>query len=76
MNGTFRSRMAWFSLVWIAHLTKFFSKGPERSAAGFNAFARNLNGLSGYAFLPFALIFKFLEKIVREKADIFLVCPV
>lgn len=40
-----------------------------------NAFAINWKDLAGYVFPPFALIFKCLEKIRREKAEIVFVCP-
>jgi hypothetical protein len=35
----------------------------------------NWRGLAGYVFPPFALIFKCLEKIRREKAGVVFICP-
>ncbi|KZS06633.1 Uncharacterized protein APZ42_029853 [Daphnia magna] len=76
VNGFSRRERVFFCLAWNAQLPNFFSWGPQPGAAGVNAFARNWKGLSGYAFPPFALIFKCLEKISRERANIVLVCPV
>jgi hypothetical protein len=76
INSTFPSRVDLFSSAWNSQLPIFFSWGPQPGAVGVNAISPNWKKLSGYAFPPFTLIFKCLEKISREKANIVLVCPV
>jgi hypothetical protein len=72
----------WFSKVdvfashWNAQLPLFISWRPQPQAMRTDAFSVNWNGLAGYIFPPFALIFKCLEKIRREKADVVFVCPI
>ena len=73
INSKFPSQVDLFSSAWNAQLPNFFSWSPQPGAAGVNAFARNWKGLSGYAFPPFALILKCLEKISREMANVVLV---
>jgi hypothetical protein len=57
-------------------VAEFFLLEPTAERCGCQCIRSQLDGLSGYAFPQFALIFKCLEKISREKANIILVCPV
>ena len=41
-----------------------------------NAFSLNWSNHAGYAFPPFSLVPKCLEKLRREKANLVLICPV
>nr|ACB38666.1 reverse transcriptase [Daphnia pulex] len=65
-----------FASPWNAHLPAFISWFPQPGAMATNAFSVNWKGLSGYIFPPFALIFKCIEKIRRERATAVFVCPV
>jgi hypothetical protein len=57
------------------HSFRRSSHGYLRAEAT-NAFSFNWERVSGFLFHPFALIFKCLEKIRREKATAVFVCPV
>ena len=76
INEIWPSDIDLFSSAWNAQLPSFFSWLPQPGAAGVNAFSRNWKGFFGYVFPPFSLIFKCLEKIVKEEANIVFVCPV
>lgn len=65
-----------FSSYWSAQLPSFVFWCPQPGATAVNAFSLNWQGRLGYAFPPFALISRCLEKIRREKANIVMVCPV
>jgi hypothetical protein len=65
-----------FATPWNAQLPSFISWHPQPGAMTTNAFSVNWGGLLAYCFPPFALIFKCLEKIRREKALVVFVCPV
>lgn len=64
-----------FASRWNAQLTKFISWQPQPQAMMVNAFAINWKDLAGYVFPPFTQIFKCLEKIRREKAEVDFICP-
>ena len=64
-----------FASQWNAQLIKFISWRPQPQAMRVNGFAINWRGLAEYVFPPFALIFKCLEKIRREKAEVVFICP-
>jgi hypothetical protein len=65
-----------FATPWNAQLPAFISWHPQPGALAANAFSFNWSEMSAYCFPPFALIFKCLEKIRREKAIVVFVCPV
>jgi hypothetical protein len=65
-----------FAASWNNQLPQFFSWGPQPGAIAANAFSVNWKNIHGYAFPPFSLIFKCLEKLRREKASIILICPI
>jgi hypothetical protein len=65
-----------FSSHWNAQLPSFVSWRPQPGASAVNAFSLNGSNHAGYAFLPFSLIPKCLEKLRREKANLVLICPV
>lgn len=65
-----------FATPWNAQLPSFISWHPQPGAMATNAFSVNWEGLFVYCFPPFALIFKCLDKIRREKALVVFVCPV
>ena len=65
-----------FSSFWNAQLPAFVSWRPQPESSAVNAFSIGWGGCFGYAFPPFALIPKCLEKIRREKANIVIVSPV
>ena len=76
VNKIWPSKVDLFAAFWNAQLPSFFSWGPQPGAAGVDAFARNWVGLEGYAFPPFSLIFRCLDKIAREEAKVVFICPV
>ncbi|KZS18169.1 Uncharacterized protein APZ42_015730 [Daphnia magna] len=49
---------------------------PQPEATAVNAFSLNWSDRAGYAFPPFALIPKCLEKLRREKPYLVMICPV
>jgi hypothetical protein len=65
-----------FSSHWNAQLPSFVSWRPQPGASAVNAFLLNWSSHAGYAFPPFALIPKCLEKLRREKANLVFICPV
>lgn len=65
-----------FSSFWNAQLPAYVSWRPQPESTAVNAFSINWSGLVGYAFPPFALLSKCLEKIRKEAANIIMVCPV
>ena len=65
-----------FASAWNTQLPYFCSWRPQPGASAVNAFSFNWSTCSGYAFPPFSLIFKCLEKVRRERACLCLVCPV
>lgn len=65
-----------FSSHWNAQLHSFVTWRPQPGAAAVNAFSQNWLDHAGYAFPPFALIAKCLEKLRRERANIIIICPV
>jgi hypothetical protein len=65
-----------FSSYWNAQVPSFVSWRPQPEATAVNAFSLNWFDYVGYAFPPFALVPKCLEKIRREKANLVMVCPV
>uniref|UniRef100_A0A0P6EQZ6 Reverse transcriptase/ribonuclease h/methyltransferase n=1 Tax=Daphnia magna TaxID=35525 RepID=A0A0P6EQZ6_9CRUS len=65
-----------FSSHWNTQLPLFVSWRPQPGAAAVNAFSLNWLNHSGYAFPPFSLIPKCLEKLRREKANLLMICPV
>ena len=69
-------RIDLFSSAWNAQLPAFVSWRPQPGATAVNAFSLNWFGIDSYAFPPFALISKCLEKIRRERANLVLICPV
>jgi hypothetical protein len=64
-----------FASAWNAQLPRFVSWLLQPQALAANAFALNWSDLKGYAFPPFALIPRCLDKIRRDQADVVLVCP-
>ncbi|XP_057365008.1 uncharacterized protein LOC130685703 [Daphnia carinata] len=65
-----------FATPWNAQLPSFISWHPQPGAMATNAFSVNWKGLLAYCFPPFALIFKCLGKIRREKSVVVFFCPV
>jgi hypothetical protein len=65
-----------FASSWNSQLPRFIAWGPQPGAFAANAFSVHWESIYGYAFPPFSLIFRCLEKIRREKASIVLICPV
>jgi hypothetical protein len=65
-----------FSSLWNAQLPKFVSWRPQPGSTAVNAFSVNWGDFMGYAFPPFNVIPKCLEKIGRELANTVMVCPV
>jgi hypothetical protein len=65
-----------FSSFWNAQLPAYVSWRPQPESTAINAFSINWSGRMGYAFPPFALLSKCLEKIRKEAANIVMVCPV
>lgn len=68
-----------FGSLCNAQLPKFVSWRPQPGSPAVNAFSVNWGGIYGilcYAFPPFTLITKCLEKIRRELANTVMVCPV
>lgn len=64
-----------FASAWNAQLPRFVSWLPQPQDLAVNAFALNWSNLEGYAFPPFSLIPRCLDKIRRDQADVVLVCP-
>ena len=62
-----------FSSAWNAQLPSFFSWLPQPGA---ERLCSQLERLFRLRFPPFSLIFKCLEKVVKEEANIVFVCPV
>jgi hypothetical protein len=58
-----------------AQTNKFISWKPDQLAVGTDAFTVNWLGLNAYAFPPFCLIPKVLEKIRKELSEIVLIAP-
>ena len=56
-------------------LPRFFSWRPDPYSEAVNAFSQSWQNLYGYAFPPFNMIGKVLNKISREKCIVLLVCP-
>ena len=65
-----------FAMFWNRQLPTFVSWKPQPEALATNAFSMNWNGFLGYAFPPFALVSRCLEKIRREAAELVLITPV
>ncbi len=65
-----------FSSYWNAQVPAFVSWRPHPEATAVNAFSLNWVDHAGYAFPPFALVPKCLEKVRREKANLVMVCSV
>lgn len=65
-----------FATMWNAQLPSFVSWRPQPSSIATNALSLSWKNGSYYAFPPFSLILKCLEKIRREEATIIFVCPV
>jgi hypothetical protein len=65
-----------FAASWNNQLPQFISWGPQPGAVAANAFSVSWKDICGYAFPPFSVIFKCLEKLRREKASIILICPI
>jgi hypothetical protein len=65
-----------FASSWNSQLPRFIAWGPQPGAFAANAFSVRWENIYGYAFPPFSLIFRCIEKIRREKASIILICPV
>lgn len=65
-----------FAAPWNKQLPRFISWKPQPGAAEVNAFSVSWSNVRGYAFPPFSLIFRCIEKLRREKATIVLVCPI
>ena len=60
----------------VTPVTGYLSWRPQPGVSAVNAFSLNWSSHAGYAFPPFALIPKCLEKLRREKANLFFICPV
>ena len=65
-----------FSSHWNAQLLSFVSWRPQPGASTVNAFLLNWPNHAGYAFLPFALIPKCLEKLRKAKVNLVPFCPI
>lgn len=76
LNDLWRVDVDLFAAPWNSHLESFVSWKPQPGAMATNAFSLNWSELRGYAFPPFSLIFKCIDKIRREGSSIVLVCPV
>jgi hypothetical protein len=57
-------------------MSSFCSWKPQPGASNINAFSLNWSTFFGYAFPPFSLILKCLEKIRREQACVCFVCQI
>ena len=75
LNSIWKMEVDLFASFWNRQLEVFVSWKIQPQALSTNAFALNWSDLKGYAFPPFALVGKCLEKIRREEADLVLVCP-
>jgi len=64
-----------FASAWNAQLPEFVSWLPQPNAIGTDALSIPWSGLKGYAFPPFCLIKDCLSKIIRERAELVLICP-
>jgi len=60
-----------FASAWNAQLSSFCSWKPQPGASNINAFSLNWNTYFDYAFPPFSLIFKCLEKILVQSKLLF-----
>ena len=76
VTGVWSCDVDLFASAWNAQLDNFVSWIPQPRAMAVNAFSLNWRSVAGYAFPPFNLIFKCLDKIRREKANLVLICPV
>jgi hypothetical protein len=56
-------------------VTRFYSWIPDPDSVGVDAFAYSWRDDLGYAFPPFALIGRVLQKIVQDRAKVILVAP-
>ena len=65
-----------FAASWNSQLHRFISWGPQPGAIAANAFSVSWKDVQGYAFPPFSLIFRCIDKLRREKASIVLICPI
>ena len=54
---------------------KFLSWRPDPDASGIDAFAHSWSGLRCYAFPPFSVMGKVLQKILQDKANVTLIAP-
>ena len=66
-----------FASRFIKKLDLFVSWGPDSEAFAVNAFSLDwsLLNLNIYAFPPFSLIDRVLDKIIRERPNILLITP-
>lgn len=65
-----------FSAAWNPQLSSFVSWRTQPRASVFNAFLLNLGSLSAYMSPPFGLIFRCLENIRRDRANVVISFPV
>jgi hypothetical protein len=75
LNSIWEMEIDLFASFWNRQLEVFVSWKVQPQALSINAFSLNWGNLKGYAFPPFALVGKCLEKVRREEADLVLVCP-
>ena len=64
-----------FAAKWNAQLPCFVSWHPQPEGWRTDALSFSWKGMLGYAFPPFGLIQRCLNKIVRDQAEVIVVCP-
>lgn len=65
-----------FASSWNAQLPKFVSWRPQPAAWRINAFSMSWSDIHGYAFPPFSMIPRCLEKVRKEASDLILIAPI
>uniref|UniRef100_T1IZ02 Uncharacterized protein n=1 Tax=Strigamia maritima TaxID=126957 RepID=T1IZ02_STRMM len=65
----------WFATRLNYKLPKFCAWGPDPMAWKVDAFAQNWSNIYGYAFPPFSLIPRIIQKMNRDQADLLIVVP-
>ena len=79
LKGAFLALQALFSTFAsrVTHqLPNFVSLRPEPSALNLDAFSLNWHGLEGYAFPPFNLVARVLNKAILDQTEVLSVAPV
>lgn len=76
INKLWPVKLDLFASAWNSQLDSFISWKPQPDASAVDAFSVSWKNRFAYAFPPFSMIARCLNKIMREKSEIVLVAPV